>query len=393
METQRKMHICVIQNVELGTTEALSVFLTNIAKGLSSNGAVVDLIVSNASEAPKELVHQVHSIFTTGTKLYSIFDNLKFSITAFFILRRIQKISNLDIIHCIRPNSSLLGATLFKVFVKHDAKIIYNVRSPWIDVAVLRKHIRPVFSWMFKHLAYFSEFVLSKFVWRFVFVSKPLLDYYSKMLHLSDSKTIVIPPGVDTEHFVHCPTDEIKKKLRKGPDNIFIGHVGGLSYERDLTFIIEAFKKIFEKDKRYRLVFVGDGPAKDMLQALSNDLGIGEFVIFTGKVVRDDVPKYMSILDIGISHLPDNLAYRCSFPLKILEYLSCKVPVVASDIVAHRDILNSIRGVFLYEFTIDSFVKTIVQVSKNVSNADYFIESQIQKYNWSVLAERYLRIL
>lgn len=384
-----KKHVCVIQNVELGTTEALSVFLTNITKNFSADKTIVDLIVSDATKAPKDLLKQVQSIYTTKTKLYSILDNFIFSLKTFRALRKIQKSLYIDVIHCIRPNSSLLGAVFFKFFINPNVKIIYNVRGPWIDVAILRKHVDPSVSKLFKHVAYFSEFVLSKFVWRFVFVSIPLRDYYSRKLKLKSEKTFVIPPGVDLTHFIYKQDDSMRRRLSNNQDDIIIGHVGGLAFERDLAFLIYAFKQLHQKNSNCKLVFVGDGPAKKQLEALSSKLELSQSILFTGSVDRENVPKYLSAFDIGICHLPDTLAYRCSFPLKILEYLACGLPVLASNIVAHAEIAKSLHNVYLYDLSLESLVKKIVSFSSNPNFLQHQVQDKIKEYDWAVLAKRY----
>lgn len=392
MTGKTKKHICIIQNVELGTTEALSVFLTNITKNFSADTTIVDLIVSDASRSPKDLIEQVHTIYTTRTKLYSILDNFIFSLKTFTFLRKIQKALYVDVLHCIRPNSSLLGAVFFKFFINPQVKIIYNVRGPWIDVAILRKHVNPLFSRLFKHVAYFSEFVLSKFVWRFVFVSIPLRDFYSRKLKLKSEKTFVIPPGVDLSHFFYKKDSDMKRMLFNNQHDIVIGHVGGLAFERDLSFLIQAFQQLHQTDSNYKLVFVGDGPAKKQLETLSSKLELSQSILFTGSVNRENVPKYLSALDIGICHLPDTLAYRCSFPLKVLEYLACGLPVLASNIIAHAEIAKSLDNVHLYDLSLESLAKKIVFLSQDKNNLQHQVQDKIRQYDWSVLAKRYDQI-
>ncbi|MDD5039760.1 MAG: glycosyltransferase family 4 protein [Patescibacteria group bacterium] len=384
-----KRHVCIVQNVELGSTFALSVFITNLLKCSLTTNTHIDLIVANATDAPQELLNRVNGLYITKTSLYSIIDNVLFSIKVLFFLKKIHKKNRIDIIHCIRPNSSLLGAVLFKVFIFQKIKIIYNVRSPWIDVAVLRKHINPIYASIFRTIAYFSEYILSKFVWRFVFVSNTLRDLYIKKLRLKNKEVFVIPPGVDTQQFHYVRCEEIKKSLAGSPKNIVIGFVGGFAYERDLIFIVQAFKHLLAHHSQYKLVFVGDGPAKNDLESLSHSLGISKSIIFTGRVQHDDVPKYISSLDVGICHLPDNLAYRCSFPLKILEYLACNVPVLASDIIAHREIAKELSNVYLYNFSVDSFIEKLLEISFNTKKSSHEAREAIQAYDWTVLAKQY----
>ena len=56
----------------------------------------------------------------------------------------------------------------------------------------------------------------------------------------------------------------------------------------------------------------------------------------------------MAALDIGFCHLPNNPVFRHSYPMKILEYLACGIPVLASDIPAHREIAKHLKGIYIY---------------------------------------------
>ena len=49
----------------------------------------------------------------------------------------------------------------------------------------------------------------------------------------------------------------------------------------------------------FRLLLVGDGDVFDKLRSLTEDLGLSEFVIFTGRVHHDDVQRYYSLIDIA----------------------------------------------------------------------------------------------
>ena len=64
--------------------------------------------------------------------------------------------------------------------------------------------------------------------------------------------------------------------------------------------IIE-FSKLVEKNKELRLLLVGGGPDVSYFSKVANDLGISEFVRFTGMVHPHDVGYYYHIANLFVN--------------------------------------------------------------------------------------------
>ena len=50
-----------------------------------------------------------------------------------------------------------------------------------------------------------------------------------------------------------------------------------------------------------RLLIIGDGPEKEPLEQLAQQLGITDTVVFTGKVLHPDLPPYVHTCDIYVT--------------------------------------------------------------------------------------------
>ncbi len=68
--------------------------------------------------------------------------------------------------------------------------------------------------------------------------------------------------------------------------------VGGLDDRKGVDVVIRAFSMVGNTDAK--LVIVGGGPLRGRLEALANDLGIGQRVEFTGPLITDDVIAQMN---------------------------------------------------------------------------------------------------
>jgi glycosyltransferase involved in cell wall biosynthesis len=110
---------------------------------------------------------------------------------------------------------------------------------------------------------------------------------------------------------------------------------------------------------------VGDGrEVEDVswLREVARDLGIAEYVTFTGRVSREEVPAFLSLATLGMSPITPNIVYVNSSPIKLLEYLAWGVPAVASDIPDQREVIEKSRAGMCVEHKKDAFVDAIVQL-------------------------------
>lgn len=92
----------------------------------------------------------------------------------------------------------------------------------------------------------------------------------------------------------------------------------------------------------------------------------------------------MSVFDFGLCHLPNIFIYENSVPLKILEYLSCGVPVLASKLKTHEELSKKLKGIFVYHDAKDilRFTKTKTKVEKQ----------NMDEFQWSSIAKVYERM-
>lgn len=108
--------------------------------------------------------------------------------------------------------------------------------------------------------------------------------------------------------------------------------VGHLEPRKDQATLVRAFAVLF-REWEGNLVIAGRGDTRESLEALVEELGIGERVFFTGEVMDDTLGD----LYRGCVCLVCPAVYE-GFGMTVLEGLSAGVPVVASDIPPHREV-------------------------------------------------------
>lgn len=87
----------------------------------------------------------------------------------------------------------------------------------------------------------------------------------------------------------------IRKKYNLD-DNFVIGNVGRLHFQKNQTFAIDILNVLIRKNKKIKLVLVGDGPDKSALVEKVKKLKLENYVLFTG--VQTNINEWLSAFDL-----------------------------------------------------------------------------------------------
>lgn len=116
----------------------------------------------------------------------------------------------------------------------------------------------------------------------------------------------VMPTGIDLGRFKEQITQEeknaVKKSLGIPLENKVLVSVGRLAKEKNLEELLEYFAKLIQEGEGEKLTFLiaGDGPDRENLEKLAEELGIKDQVIFTGMISPDKVAGYYQLGDVFV---------------------------------------------------------------------------------------------
>ncbi|MCX5645945.1 MAG: glycosyltransferase family 4 protein [Phycisphaerae bacterium] len=156
-------------------------------------------------------------------------------------------------------------------------------------------------------------------------------------------KTVVLYSAVDPGKFTADEnTWALRRHLRQElgipAQCTVIGTVRNLNRLKGFTHFLEAAAKIKEKIGPVKFLVVGrkldtDPGYWDHLQQLTARLGLEPDVLYTG--FRDDIPAILTALDLFVL-----ASLQESCPVALLEAMAMKVPVVATDVGAVREMVT-----------------------------------------------------
>ena len=150
----------------------------------------------------------------------------------------------------------------------------------------------------------------------------------------------VIPPGVPPHdsHDRALSRERLLAALALPENAELVAIAGPLRRDRSLDEAIWAFELVRVLHERARLLVLGDGPDRRRLEQFASQVSEPGCVRFLG--YRDDLADVLRHADVYWQ--PDE---ALSTPLALLEALAAGVPVVASDVPAHRAaIVDGVNG-------------------------------------------------
>lgn len=124
------------------------------------------------------------------------------------------------------------------------------------------------------------------------------------------------------------------------PELSYIGTVSSLVDYEGIDHLIEAFVLLAPEFPQLRLLIVGDGVAAPALRAQAASSNVGNKIIFTGRVPREQAHLYHQAMDGFVVPRKDLDVTRAVTPLKPVEALASSRPVIASDLSALREIIE-----------------------------------------------------
>lgn len=170
---------------------------------------------------------------------------------------------------------------------------------------------------------------LSKYTDRIVAVSNAVKEDIVRYDKIGEEKITVIHNGIPLDEFKSALSPERARETLNLPQELtLIGCVGRLVEQKGHRYLIEAASQI----KGSCVVIAGDGPMKKELEALAKERNV--HAIFLGTIAPKTVPVFLRAIDIFC--FPSLWE---GFGIALVEAMSSGLPVVASDIPPHREVL------------------------------------------------------
>lgn len=377
------MKICIISYYDLTRRDSGGPVRTyNLAKGLAAEGHAVNVIIPGGNET-FDLEGEIRVTKINGLLPYSL---LRF----FSVLLGVERVTSLylyDPSFLLRALPIVLKSDLIQV----DTPVPGGAFITFILARVFGKSVAIDSHDVFQALRIEYANILRKVIEipmeRMVYKNAKLILTVSKMdktflvrYGIREGKIVVIPNGVDPYAFALSADAEYAKNRNRRCRTftiIFVGNMEYLPNAEAVDFIVEKLApRILNEIRNVRFLMVGRKPRK-----LLSTPGL----VFTGIV--QNVAQYLVASDVAIAPLLRGSGSR----LKVLEYLSCGLPVVSTSVGVEGLKVENGVNVFI-EDDMDKFHTKVIELLRDenlrTSLGSSGRELVVREYDWGVIGKK-----
>lgn len=172
---------------------------------------------------------------------------------------------------------------------------------------------------------------------------------------------------VDNDYFFQSKESDKKETVIQLPNFFFMTSCRFIE-KKNLFFLIKVFEKFQRKIENWSLVLVGDGPLKEDLIRLSNQLNISEKVVFTGYQEYESISSIYNSASCFV--LPSIIE---QWGLVVNEALASGIPVLCSKRAgcAPNLIENNEVGYTFDPFTENDLETKMYQIVEDLKSSDF----------------------
>ena len=283
--------------------------------------------------------------------------------------------------------------------IQPDVVVTYSIQtSGWQVVSICRRREIPV---MVRAIDVSHKLRKSRFeaaikkAERFVYsnadhvcANNEALRQYCISLGASPDRSSVIYPGIDTARFYPAqPRQDLQDELGIKPTDNVLLFMGTIFRFSGLTEILADLGPALHKNPTLKFLILGEGEDFIPLQRLVESLGLQHQVIMPGRIEYDILADYLRLGHVALLPFRPELVTHCALPGKVLQYLACGLPTIATPLNGLQSMIAPDKGV-LYANNLKEMAIIAEQLSSDSQHRNLLstqgIELMNSHCNWQV---------
>jgi colanic acid/amylovoran biosynthesis glycosyltransferase len=171
-------------------------------------------------------------------------------------------------------------------------------------------------------------------------------------------------------------------------------YVGRLAAEKGVGILLQSLSALHVRGLDFQMTFLGDGPERSNLEALTKKNGLSEKVLFAGFASQEKVKQTLKDSDIFI--LP---SFAEGVPVSFMEAMATGVPVIGTNVGGVTELIeHGVSGIVVppadvagLEVAISSYLQNHELRSKVKANAYAYVEKHFNlQYEIDKLATHFI---
>lgn len=334
MPKKKKKILYLVTQAEWGGAQK---YIYDLAQNLANDFDIT--VGAGLDGSSQELLNKLESIQIKTT----VFKNLKRSIHPLFDLLAILEIfiflkkNRFEIIHLNSSKAGVIGSVtgwIYNLFRKNKIKILYTAHG-WVYSEPLSFCKRYLYLWTERIACLLRDAT--------IVLSEKEKSVGLKYKTVKEKTVTIIPNGIDLNKIYFLDREQAKRALfpKRADQDIIIGTIANLYKTKGLDILIHGFKNIYEQNNNCRLIIIGEGPERQVLEKIIVKENLQEAVILTGR--KENAAQYLKAFDIFV--LP---SIKEGFPYALLEAMTAGLPIIATQVGAIPEIIkNGSNGILV----------------------------------------------
>lgn len=305
----------IINSLNTGGAEKLVV---DILPLLNQKGMITDLALLNAVKTPfyEKLMQQ--NKFEGEIYQFSIGSVY----SPFHIFKIVPLLNKYDVIHAhLFPVQYFL--VLAKILSFSKTKLIFTEHST-SNRRLQNSNYKWIEKFIYKHYS------------KIICITEEVKEVLKSKLQLPENRLEVINNGISLSEIKECKAYN-KTDFGFSTEDKLLVMVAGFRTEKDQDTLIKCIKIL---PSNYKLILVGDGERKSILESLIKEENLQDRITLLG--IRNDVISIIKMCNVAVlsSHWE-------GFGLAAAEAMACGVPTIASDVKGLNKVVEN--GGLLFE--------------------------------------------
>lgn len=193
---------------------------------------------------------------------------------------------------------------------------------------------------------------------------------------IDGAKISVHKNGANLDLFQAQERDSELNKLYQLEDKFVFAYIGTHGMAHGLDFIFRSVEKIKDSHPNLHFLFIGEGAEKQNLLNLKDELSLSN-VTMLDSVPKNDVSRYLSLMDVALVNLRKSDTFMHVIPSKIFEAAAMERPILLGLQGETKGIIENFNAGLCFEPENEQdFLNSITVISQENNLKDYRIGCQ-----------------
>ena len=275
------LRIAIVTETFPPEINGVAMTLGRIVQGLIARGHLVQVVRPRQARESGIAPADMEEVLARGAALPN-YGELRFGLPAKNRLVRLWTEKRPDVVHVVTEGplgwSAVAAARKMHIAVTSSFHTNFHSYSSHYGLGLLK---RPI------------EGYLRKLHNRTLATMVPTQALASSLERRGYQNLRVVSRGVDVQQFSPSKRSQaLRESWGLGPQDIAVLHVGRIAKEKNVGVVVAGFRALQQTHPRAKLIFVGDGPARQLVQESCSD------AIFAGMRKGEDLAAHYASADV-----------------------------------------------------------------------------------------------